>query len=206
MKVLFFMKKISLLVMTSCLVSSSAFALSFTQHQEACSNPKNFHNQIAPSKIEITCVDKQKTWKPAGVGSHSFATGRSVSIETKSDKYSSTVETGAVPSNSVDVSCPKFEEVEETVAMTFVENCDSLLTHKDGPVKYCSDKVNEARAANPEGIKAEKTGMVLSMCPSDNAQVPAQFQGKPGQAQNQDQMQYQAQQAAKGKRPVAPPR
>lgn len=202
------MKKLSLLVMTTCLVSSSAFALSFSDSQEACKHPKNFHNQIAPSKIEVTCTDKQKTWKSSGAGSHSLETGRSVAIETKSDKYASTLEAGVVPTDAMGVSCPKFEEVEETVTMTFVENCDSLLTYKEGPVKYCTDKIDGARNANPDGIQAKKTGRVLSMCPSDAAQVQNPQQGQvPNQSQNQDAAQMQYQQAGKVKKPAAfPPR
>jgi hypothetical protein len=180
------MKKLSLSIVTSCLIAPSAFALTFSQHQEACKNPKNFHNQISPTKIEITCTDHQKTWRHVGVGNHPLETNRAISIETKSDKYSSSVEVGTVPTVLYNLSCPKFEEIEENVNMTFTETCDTLLTYKEGAVKYCSDKIDEARTSNPEGIQTQSTGKVFSLCPGDA--LPNQ-----DQSQQQDQCSKQDQ-------------
>jgi hypothetical protein len=175
----------SLSVVASCLIAPSAFALTFGQHQEACKNPKNFHNQIAPSKIEITCTDRQKNWRPSGSNKHSLNTSREITIETKSEKYDSTSESGTVPTNSFDLACPEFEEVQENVNVTFVETCDTLLQHQDGPVKYCIDKIDDLKRVNPEGFQAQKTGRTFSLCPP--AELPKQCQTPNKQEQTPEQ-------------------
>ena len=59
--------------------------VSFDEIRSACLNPSLFHNQIAPSNIQVSCTDVQTKWIADPAGSIAMANTRDVTSSVISD-------------------------------------------------------------------------------------------------------------------------
>jgi hypothetical protein len=172
-----------LIVMTGLFASSAAmagnahqFVGSFDDIRGACQNPKQFHNQIAPTNLQVTCKDVQTRWTIDESTLHALDTSRQVTVQVNSDKYTSASETAMVASEAQAVGCPAYKEVIQTVETVRAVTCDELLAFQGTATDFCLDAVSALVDQNPEAINVQATGKVFNMCPSVEAPTQKQAQ------------------------------
>ncbi|MBX9769594.1 MAG: hypothetical protein K2X47_20120, partial [Bdellovibrionales bacterium] len=132
--------------------------------RSACLNPSKFHNQIAPTNIQISCRDTLSKWVPDADGAMTMNTGRQVVVSVMSDKYTSNAESGTLPMKEQVATCPKFKQVLETVETVRAVSCEDLAAFSGPAVDFCANAVNMMKSANPEVIKSQETGEVVDFC------------------------------------------
>ncbi|PIS10366.1 MAG: hypothetical protein COT73_09765 [Bdellovibrio sp. CG10_big_fil_rev_8_21_14_0_10_47_8] len=144
----------------------SSQVLTFDDLKSACENPARFHNQIAPSNIQISCQDLQYKWVPDNEGIVNMPTSRMVTSAVYSDKYSSTPISAPVMTEIQKTGCPQFVEVVESVETVRAVSCDEITAYKGTSIDFCADTVNSLRAANFNAVNSKQTGRVMSLCGS----------------------------------------
>lgn len=183
-----FMKKPTLLLSSLCLIlfGSTLFAgngqknepgvrsLRFEEIREACTNPAKFHNQVAPTNIQIACRDVQTKWVPDTDGSKSMACGRNVTASVMSDKYTVNAITGHVPVSPLVSACPRYKQVEESMETIRSVSCEELVAFTGSAIDFCAGAANSVRSDNKEGIAIRDTGRVIDFC--SNAEESGQRQ------------------------------
>ena len=186
--------KNKLLALGTLCLASSAFAtngqgndptvqgLSFEEIRISCQNPTRFHNQTAPSNIQVSCRDIQSKWIPDSDGTYSMLTARLVTSSVYSDKYSVSPQTAAVQTSPQVVACARFKEVSETVETIRSLSCDELVAFNGTSAEFCSAAVNSLRAVNVDAISSQPTGRITSLCAGDPTDSgPGQGRGQHGQ-------------------------
>lgn len=138
--------------------------LTFEQFKEACQNPARFHNQVAPTDIQVTCSDVQLKWVPLKQSVLSLSTSRVVVASIASDKYSMSELVANVDSAAQAMACPHFKQISETVQTVRAASCDDLLAFQGDATSYCADAVNTLRADNADAIVTADTGTVVDLC------------------------------------------
>lgn len=139
-------------------------ALSFEDIRAACLNPARFHNQIAPTNIQISCKDVQSKWVPDAEGSLKMGCARQVTASVISDKYSARPVTGAVRAADQSASCPRFKQVIEAVESVRAVTCDELVAFTGSSVEFCTDVINSLRASNPDAVATTASGRTIDLC------------------------------------------
>jgi hypothetical protein len=173
------MKKLSSVVIATCFsVSSIAFAgqqsvASFDDMKAACLNPAKFHNQIAPTNIQVSCRDVKMRWLPDAGTSQNLDTFRNITVQVNSDKYTSNAEMSAIPTDPQMVGCPAYKQVLETVETVRSVTCEELLAFNGTAAEFCASAVDSLIAQNPAAINVQDTGKVFNMCAVES---PAQQQ------------------------------
>ena len=165
------------------LLSAGAAAenLSFDDLRASCTTPAKFHNQIAPSNIQVTCKDTQTKWVPDGNATLTAQAGRQVVASITSDKYASAPISGDVKIPEQALVCPKFKEVQETVESVRAVTCSELVAFTGTVTDFCSGTIDALRASNPDSLKIVDTVRVYDLC-SNAAPKPAVGQsGQTGQ-------------------------
>jgi hypothetical protein len=145
-----------------------SIVLSFEDFKEACTNPSKFHNQIAPTNIQISCGDSELKWVPDTDGTENMDTGRQITVDLTSDKYMTSTMTGTVDSAPDVVTCPRFKQVAETVSAIQAATCDQLVAFKGNAIDYCTGVIDNLRRSNPASVISKETGQKLDLC-EDNS-------------------------------------
>jgi len=165
------MKKLLSITSTLCCVAAFAAStvnaqqqLSFDELKAACQNPANYHNQVAPTNIQVSCLDVQTRWIPGNVGSTAADTSRQVTISVTSDKYSVAAMTETQASPPQIMSCASFKQIIEQVESVRAVTCDELIAYQGTAADFCAGAANDLRTANPTAIKTQETGQVLDLC------------------------------------------
>lgn len=138
--------------------------LSYDQVKEACRNPGNFHNQIKPANMEITCSDVQTRWIPVQEGEYTLPRMRKVTMTMTSDKYDVPGAAKDVATPSQGGACPRFKEVIEKVQATRSTTCEEILAFNGNEIQYCTGVIDEIRGSNPGSISIVDSGRVVSVC------------------------------------------
>jgi hypothetical protein len=161
-------------------LGASAENLSFDDLRVSCTNPAKFHNQIAPSNIQVTCKDVQTKWVADSNGTLTVPGAREVVTTIASDKYASPAAPGTVKVPDQALVCPKFKEVQETVENVRAVTCNDLVAFTGNVTEFCSGTVDALRASNPDAVKTTDTGRVLDLC-ANTAPKPVGQAGQSGQ-------------------------
>jgi hypothetical protein len=174
------MKKVSsLLVAATCLSATAAFADhqfigSFEDMVAACKNPSQFHNQIKPAKIQISCKDVQYKWAQDTGTMQPLDTSRTMTIQLNSDKYTSNAELAALPIDPQMVGCPAFKQVIDTVETVRDVTCDDLENFQGTAAQFCEQTIGMLVQQNSQAINRTETGRTFNMC---LPQAPTQQKG-----------------------------
>lgn len=180
------------------LAHSDMQRLSFDDLRSACQNPAKFHNQIAPTNIQISCNDLQYKWVSDSEGALSMPTARYITTTLTSDKYAVDTTTAGRPSDAQTAACPRFKQVAETVESVRSVSCDELVAFNGTVADFCSNSVNALRAANFEAVRSQDTGRTINLCGQTEEvatveSVPAAESAPAKAAQSQSQAQSRSQ-------------
>jgi hypothetical protein len=175
------MKKSLALAIGSLLISGVAMAtapapatqtLGFDDLKAACQNPAAYHNQIAPSNIQVSCVDVQTKWVADTGSSITQPNTREVTASVTSDKYSvNAVITPIVMPNQT-IACDQFKEISETINTVRAVTCADLIAFTGESSDFCAQSSDSMRVANPSAVVTVDTGRTLSLCNDSPATTP----------------------------------
>jgi len=87
--------------------------VSFGDFKSACTNPAQFHNQIAPSNIQITCRDVHTRWVLDQVVAVSLPDTRDITTSLMSDKYAVSAVTVPVNNEPASLGSPTYKQIVE---------------------------------------------------------------------------------------------
>ena len=138
--------------------------LGFEDYREACLNPSRFHNQIAPTNIQISCHGVQLKWIPDDSTTMSMDNPRQMTASIYSDKYATSSLSGAILSPEQLLACPRFKQVTETVESLHAITCDELVAFSGTVLDFCTSRINSLRGVNPEAVRTLATGRVFDVC------------------------------------------
>ena len=170
------MNKLNLITLSAFIAASSAIAAtgqqslgSFDEFKLACQHPAKFHNQVAPSNIQVACRDDQRKWVRTESTAHNLETSRNVTIQVNSDKYNSEDETYPIPMDLQSVGCPAYKEVRQVIETVRSATCEELLSFQGSASDFCLAAI----ATLPlEDANVEDTGRTFNMCPAPEAGNP----------------------------------
>jgi hypothetical protein len=148
----------------SSVKTPDAVKISFDDLRSACQNPSSFHNQNAPSNIQISCHNLSYKWVPATDGLISMAIPRDVTASVYSDKYVVGSVTAPVMSPSQDMACPRFKQVSETVETVVAVTCDEILAFKGDLTSFCTAALDNLTKSNPAAVILADTDRTIDTC------------------------------------------
>ena len=143
---------------------ASTQSLTFEEIKAACETPSKFHNQVAPSNIQISCRDLQLKWLPDTERTVSLDTARTVSASLTSDKYTTATSTADVATAPQVVTCAKYKQVAEAVETVRTISCADISAFNGSAVDFCASAASTIRASNPEAVNSQPTGKTVSLC------------------------------------------
>jgi hypothetical protein len=138
--------------------------LTFDQLKDACRNPSSFHNQNAPSNIQISCRNLTYKWIPDPDGAMTMAIPRHVTSSIYSDKYVVGSVTEPVGTPNQNVSCPRFKQVSQSVETVLAVTCDQILAAKGNLTDYCTAALDNMTKSNPASIVQQDTERTIDTC------------------------------------------
>lgn len=142
---------------------SSQQALTFSDLRMACQNPARFHNQSAPTNIQISCKDIQYKWVPDDGGTVKMANSRNLMTSVYSDKYT-VYPTAKGTSSAQSAPCPQFKQVAEIVETVRALSCDELIAFTGSADDLCLGAVDALKGANKEAVAVSQTGQFFNLC------------------------------------------
>ena len=173
------MKKILVLAIAVCgSIGVQAFAgpvvapaaptqtLSFEDLQTACKNPTQFHNQQAPTNIQISCASTKTVWilDPSALGQSSAPNSELVTASVMSDKYSVDVVNTEVPMAPQSLACNTYKQVTQHVEAVRALTCDEVVAYKGSLNEYCGESVTALVRDNASALVQADTGQTYSQC------------------------------------------
>jgi hypothetical protein len=144
--------------------------MSFDDVRAACLNPSRFHNQTAPTNIQISCKDLQTKWIPDADGSLKMGCGRHITASLISDKYTTQSISGLVPMAQQVAACPRFKEVTETIEAVRAVSCQELIEFTGNAIEFCAGAINSLKSVNPKAISVQDSGRIVDLCSSKAGQ------------------------------------
>jgi hypothetical protein len=150
---------------------------SFADIKEACQNPAKFHNQMAPTDIQISCRDVQLKWVPDTDGAVSMQTGHTVTASVISDKYSVSPMTAQVASSAQTVGCGRFKQVSESIDTVRGVTCAEIIAFNGGAIDFCAAAAASLKQANGKAVQVEDTGHTVNLCENAKEGTPVADQG-----------------------------
>ncbi len=164
----------TLLITTLVLLTTGAMAdeghqqsktlVGFEDMKEACLNPGKYHNQSAPTAIQISCKDVQTKWLPDQEMSISMSSSRQITSGVQSDKYTCDSVTEARAGTKQALPCPRFKEVAETLETVRGVTCEELIAHKGSAADFCAGVLDELRSSNEQAVTVADTGRSTDYC------------------------------------------
>jgi len=145
----------------------------FEEMKAACQSPVKFHNQIAPTNIQVSCRDLVYRWVPDVQGSYSLATTRQVTASLISDKFTVTPLTVAVQAAPEVAQCGQFKQVAETVESVQAMSCADIIAYTGTATDYCTAAIDSLRLANASVVNSQDTGKTFSLCGAPASEAPA---------------------------------
>ncbi len=164
------MKKV-FLALCCTLASSFAFAgdpvqgLGFDDLKSACQNPAKFHNQVAPTKIQVACSDITYKWVPESDGTFDLPTAHQVTTSVSSDKYSVAPGSYEIATSPQVLACSQYKQVSDKVDLVRAVTCEELIAFTGSASDFCSSAAASMASANKEAVVREDTGKTMSLCP-----------------------------------------
>lgn len=156
------------LIAMSVVASGSANAgtqtLTFADFKSACTNPSQFHNQVAPTNIQITCRDVHTRWVSDQQAAIALPATRDVTTSLASDKYIVNAATVPMVQEPASLSCTTFKEILETVETSRSLTCDEVLAFKGSPTELCISTIATLISGNKEAVNIVDTGKKLNPC------------------------------------------
>ncbi len=138
--------------------------IKFEDLRMACENPAQYHNQTAPTNIQIGCQDLQLKWVPDTEKSMAVKTSRQITVLAYSDKYNVDAVTSILESAPQSVSCPRFKQIAEKVESMRAVTCADLIAFKGGAADFCAETINNVKGSNPSAALVTDTGKVVDLC------------------------------------------
>ncbi len=164
------MKKLILTLVLSLVGSGFAnaqalvAAVNFDDMKATCQNPAKFHNQIAPTNIQLSCKDLIYKWVPDQVGSYTLPTSRLVTASLISDKFSVSPLTAAVASEVQVAQCAQYKQVAESVETVRSMSCADVISYTGTSIDFCKVALDSLRIANRNVVSSQETGKTVSLC------------------------------------------
>jgi hypothetical protein len=136
----------------------------FDELKIACETPAKYHNQAAPTNIQIGCQDLQLKWVPDTDKELSIKTSRQVTVLAYSDKYNVEAVTSVLESPSQNMTCPRFKQIAEKVESMRAVTCADILAFKGSASDFCAETINAVKSSNPSAAIVSDTGKVVDLC------------------------------------------
>ncbi len=193
--------KSAILTIALSALSTPAFAadLTFDQIKEACSNPGQFQNQIAPTNLQITCQERVTKWLPHLAKQMALPNSREITASLTSDKYQVAPNVHPMDVAEQYGSCPSFKQILETTNFTKATSCEELLEFNGTEEELCAGILEQARIANPKMVLIEDTGRIEEFCTENGNQRPRDEGKDQGKNQGDDQGKFQGRGQGKGR-------
>jgi len=144
--------------------TSDVQSIRFEDLKVACLNPSRFHNQIAPSNIQISCSEIRAKWIPDEQGKLSLPSKRVVLTSVISNKYSVSPISAEVAVEPTEAVCSQYKQVIETVESLHNATCEKITAFEGTAQEYCAQNLDVLRVDNPAAIKVQETGKKTSLC------------------------------------------
>lgn len=141
-------------------------SIGFDDMKMACQNPSRFHNQTAPTSIQVSCHDVQYRWVPEDSSAWNLESSRRITTSVMSDKYMVAPATEVVATAPQAVACPNYKQISEVVDTVRAVSCDELIAFSGTGAQFCSQAIDATRSINPQAIMVSDTGQKLSLCAS----------------------------------------
>lgn len=138
----------------------------FEDLKEACANPARYHNQVAPTNIQISCTELKTKWVADPQEAVSLPTKRLIMTSVISNKYTVSPTTAQLACEPQMEACNQFKQVVESVEAVHTGTCESLMAFQGTAEEYCAANIDSLRVANPDSIKIQETGKKISFCDS----------------------------------------
>ena len=139
-------------------------SLGFEEIKIACQTPARYHNQAAPSNIQISCKDIQYKWMPDTSSTMTMSTSRQVTASVYSDKYSVSPMTANVQSDPQAAPCSNFKQVAEVVETVRAVSCDEIISYQGSATDFCVSALDSLKGANASAVSTKETGQVFNTC------------------------------------------
>ncbi len=153
--------------------------LNFSDMKAACQTPARFHNQIAPTNIQLSCKNLVTRWVQDDSGSYTMPSTRQVTASLISDKYNVAPVTAPVQSAPQTSACPQFKQVQDTVETVRAISCTDVIAYEGSAIDFCATTVDALVGANQNAVKSQDTGKKISLCGSSPAQsAPVDLSGR----------------------------
>lgn len=152
----------------------------FEDLRAACETPAKYHNQTAPTNIQIGCQDLQLKWIPDTGKEMPVKTSRQLTVLAYSDKYNVEAVTSVLDSAPQSISCPRFKQIAEKVESMRSVTCADIIAFKGSAADFCAETINDVKGSNPTAPQVMDTGKVVDLCggnvsqqaPTQGTQVP----------------------------------
>jgi hypothetical protein len=138
--------------------------LRFDQIREACLNPAEYQNQVAPKNLQLSCEERSTRWAAGTNSPVELPRQKQISASLTSDKYQVAPETMPLPVDSQRTACPKFKEILDVLSFTKVTTCEEILAFRGTEFDFCADVLERVRQSNPRSIQSSETGQVVDLC------------------------------------------
>lgn len=138
----------------------------FEELKEACANPARYHNQVAPTNIQISCTEMRTKWVADPQDSVALPTKRLIMTSVISNKYTVSPTSAQLASEPQMEGCNQFKQVVESVEAVHTGTCEALIAFQGTAEDYCATNIDALRTANPESIKIQETGKKINFCGS----------------------------------------
>lgn len=152
----------------------------FEDLRAACETPAKYHNQTAPTNIQIGCQDVQLKWIPDAGKDMSVKTSRQLTVLAYSDKYNVEAVTSVLDSAPQAINCPRFKQIAEKVESMRSVTCADIIAFKGSAADFCAETINGVKGSNPAAAQVMDTGKVVDLCggnvvqqgPAQGTQIP----------------------------------
>lgn len=163
----------NLIIAACCTIAASLVSakdpvqtIGFDEVKAACLNPARFHNQVAPTNIQVSCRDVQLKWVPANDGTVALPTAHAVTTSVMSDKYNVAPVSATMDSAAQVFSCAQYKQVAESLELVRASSCDEMVAYTGSAADFCSAAAATMRANNASAIVTADTGQTVSLCPA----------------------------------------
>lgn len=143
---------------------SGTQTISFDDLKVACANPARFHNQVAPSNIQVSCSEMRTKWVADPQNSVALPTRRVMVTSVASNKYTVNPSSAELASDPQQAGCDQYKQVIETVESVQATSCEQVMAFQGNAEDFCATNIDSLRLANPESVKVQETGKKAGFC------------------------------------------
>lgn len=143
---------------------ATGYAIGFEEIKMACENPGRYHNQTAPTNIQISCREVQTKWLPDQQKSIAMTVGREITTSVQSDKYTVAAYTEARNGEAQALGCPRYKQVSESVETVRAVTCQDIVSYKGSGTDFCAETLDSLKYANQAVLNVTDTGRTVDFC------------------------------------------